>query len=42
VVFADRVEPLADIVARIEEEAAEALDRLAASCDGPSFHPART
>jgi len=30
VVFADRLEPLGDIVARIEEEAAEALDRLAA------------
>jgi hypothetical protein len=28
VVFADRLEPLARIVARIEEEAIEALDRL--------------
>jgi nitronate monooxygenase len=42
VVFADRVEPLGDIVARIEEEAAEALDRLAACCEGLSLHPART
>lgn len=32
VVFADRVEPLADIVARIEREATDALDRLATQC----------
>jgi hypothetical protein len=37
VVFADRLEPLARIVARIEEEAIEALDRLTACCEGLAF-----
>jgi nitronate monooxygenase len=37
VVFADRLEPLARIVERIEDEAGEALDRLAACSHGLSL-----